>query len=87
MPPLLRRISNAAHRLRPACAIGTRRCTAKKLRRLARKLAEGTGVCPVLVEFAVAGGHLVYGTPLRPRHTTREKIRAAISSFRFRRCG
>lgn len=75
--------SKAAQRLRAAPLLGTRRSPAKTtLRKPSRKLGEGVGVCGVLVEFASAQGYMVYGTPLQPRHTTRDKIRAAIASVR-----
>lgn len=74
--------SKAAQRLGAPPLLGTRRSPAKTtLRKPSRKLGEGVGVRGVLVEFS-AQGHMVYGTPLQPLHTTREKIRAAIASVR-----
>jgi hypothetical protein len=75
--------SKAAQRLGAPPLLGTRRSPPKTtLRKPSRKLGEGVGVRGVRVEFASAQGYMVYGTPLQPLHTTREKIRAAIASVR-----
>jgi hypothetical protein len=54
--------------------------TAKKGSRPARNASKATTAAPRVRTAILAGGYRVFGTPVEPKHTTRERIAEAVAA-------